>query len=387
MVHTRYMTAIIICLLTICDIRAQDVKPSTDKHMIEMFLDNTPGIYGSLDFNDFFSDSYVTAKVYADEDSAVTRIKIGESGTVLSGNCDSNSLKCAEKLLKESCRSIIKERKWKPGKSECVIVWKPRHNHKIEKKPADGELMSFIEGLVTDETRKELHNYNCSAFIRLKTDSAGRILDAGHIGNIFWSSRERSENITGLSAGMISGYKSSGSIMFIPERYMNGWEYGLCNADKLLKKSSKEITRRLAGKQFDGLTGVKREICIEICIDAPDIGIEESDPIYPGGVEALKEFYTENLRHNRMLRKSRITGLVNVNLLIKKNGKAKLLDIEAHELMFTWKDNKPWYKIEKKIKKEIKRITGKMPRWTPGRCDNENVETKCSFGLRLDGDK
>ena len=50
-----------------------------------------------------------------------------------------------------------------------------------------------------------------------------------------------------------------------------------------------------------------------------------------------------------MLRRNKIKGIVNVNLLIGKDGKAKLMHIEMHEPTFAFEGMEPWYRIEKYV--------------------------------------
>mgnify|MGYP003302971189 CR=1 FL=1 len=365
----RCITALVVCAMAIGAMQAQESASNEKTHIIEAFLDNTPAIYGSnLNFNDFFSDSYVTAKVYADDDSIVTKIKIKKCWTLPSGNSDRYSLKTAKKLLKESSKGVIRSLKWKPGKSECGIIWKPRHNHIIEKREADAGLISFITGLITDETKIMLYRYDCSTFISLRVDSTGTVLDTDHVGNIFWGTKGNGS--------------TQHSMMFKPRfqapRYMSEWEQGLYKANKQLGNNVQQIAGELNGRQFSGLAGGKKDICIEINIDTSDIEIEESDPAYPGGTTALKEYYTENFRYNKVLRRNKIKGIVNVNLLIGKDGKAKLMHIEMHEPTFAFEGMEPWYRIEKYVWDEIKRITKEMPRWNPGKYNGKEIDTECS---------
>lgn len=370
----RCITALVVCAMAIGTTQAQESGSNDKTRIIEAFLDDTPAIYGSnLNFNDFFSESYVTAKVYADDDSIVTKIKIKKCRTLPSGNCDRYSMKTAEKLLKESSKGAIRSLKWKPGKSECGIIWKPRHNHIIEKREADAGLISFITGLITDETKIMLYKYDCSTFISLRIDSTGTILDTGHVGNIFWGTKGNGS--------------TQHSMMFKPRfqapRYMSEWKQGLYKANKQLGNNVQQIAGELNGRQLSGLAGGEKDICIEINIDTSDIEIEEATPLYPGGAKALKEYYTGNFRYNRILSRNKIKGIVEIGLVIKKNGKAKLQYIEINEPSFRYEGRNSWNKISDEISHEIKRITGNMPRWTPGIYDGKKIECKCSFRIRL----
>ena len=71
-------------------------------------------------------------------------------------------------------------------------------------------------------------------------------------------------------------------------------------------------------------------------------------------------------------------------MIIKKNGKAKLLEVDLQNQRFSFKGVNSWTKIGNEIYDEIDRITKEMPRWTPGRYDGKDVKMKCSFRIRLD---
>lgn len=388
----RYITAIIACILAVGCIYAQRSGSGKEQRIIEAFLDSAPGIHGSnLNFNDFFSNSYVTAIVKANDDGKVEKIRIKKCRTTPSGNCDEYSMEGAEKLLIECSKSIINNSSWKPGTNSCRIEWKPRHNRNIDREVPDGEMMNFINGLITDKTRRRLYKNEGSAYISLKIDSTGYILDAEYVGNIFWGTGTGGY-ITDLSVDLSTDYREYAShttMVFRPRlqptRYMNEEETRLYKADKQLRKNAKQIARELKGKRFGALAGKAGEICIEVYIDTSDFEIEESQPVYPGGAKAVKEYYVKNFRYNRILRRNNVKGIVKVRLLIKKNGKAEALFVETREQPFSYEGKDRWEKIEKEIYDEVDRLTKKMPRWTPGRYDGKNIRTECRFSFRLDG--
>ncbi len=377
------------CLMLVSFACASAAKEKGDRHdvLIEAYLDSIPGICSSrLDFNDFFAKSYIIAKVYANSDSIPVRIKVKGRRMVPSGNCDHYSATTAERLLEESSKSIIKSRKWKPGRNRCKVIWKPRHNHTVERhRHEHSGLMPYIAGLVTDETKRKLHKNDGSTFMRLKTDSTGTVLSATPIGSIFWETHGTG-SISGLSvsAQLGQGYSTIFQPGVQPARYMGIWESRMYKADRQLRRNAREIARSLSGRQFSELAGKEREICIEIHIDTSGIEIEESTPSYPGGAKALKEYYTSNFRYGRILDRNNIKGVAEIGLIVKKSGKARLLYIELHEQGFIYEGKNSWTRISGEISEEIRRITRKMPRWTPGRYDGKKIESKCSFRIRLD---
>ena len=104
----KHITALIVCLPFLGSAHAQEQT----LHTIDAFLDSTPGISGnSINFNDFFSYSYITAKAHADEKGEIEKIKISRCKTTPSGSIDRTSAETARKLLIESSKSIIKSHK------------------------------------------------------------------------------------------------------------------------------------------------------------------------------------------------------------------------------------------------------------------------------------
>ena len=92
-------TAITACMLATTGIQAQ----SNVLQDIVVYLDSTAGVYCSnLNYNDFFSESYVTVKFLADKDGKAGKIEMTDFETTLSGNSDKYSIKTAEKLMLES---------------------------------------------------------------------------------------------------------------------------------------------------------------------------------------------------------------------------------------------------------------------------------------------
>ncbi|MBR5813004.1 MAG: hypothetical protein IKY37_00980 [Bacteroidaceae bacterium] len=390
----KYIIALAICMLTAGSMDAQSGRAPKETLHIEEFLDCTTGIYCSnLNLNDFFSEAKVVADVEADESGNAQKIKISKCKATPSCNSDHYSYETAKRLLAAISKSIISNRKWQQGKNRCEITWKPRHNTAIANEPVAEELTAFVSMLIADETKKRMHKHDGSTFLSLSLDADGRIVRANHIGNIFWDS-EGAGMITGVHVTVLEDSDNDlhrTSMLFMPKSQppslMSATELELYKTNKLLSKNAKQIANRLKGVQFKELAGQAKEICIEIRIDTSDIEVEESNPGYPGGSKAVKEYYTNNFRYNRILRRNRIEGSVSLSLLIKKNGKAVLEYIELREQAFRYEGKDWWNKVEKEITHEINRLTRKMPRWTPATYDGKNVRKRCSFRLRLDANK
>ena len=101
--------------------------------------------------------------------------------------------------------------------------------------------------------------------------------------------------------------------------------------------------------------------------------IVETQPEYPGGADALKQFVSENVRYPKELMQRGITGRVLVSFVINKDGSVVEPEIvkSAHPLMDA----------------EGLRLVSIMPKWKPGTQRGQPVRVKYTMpvNFRLDG--
>lgn len=369
--------------------KAQEQTALIEQCNIAAFLDSVPGIYaGSLNFSDFFAESSVSAKVVAGKDGNVQRIKIGKRNININGNCDPVSIKTARKLLVESSKSIIRSKRWKPGKSRCTILWKPRYSKIIKKRDTSKIIESIAGKDIIESAKKKLKGADCSAYIIAETDTNGIVKKTRHIGNIHWGEKELSQDngkIGNLDISFNSGNSSSFAIMRLPYR-VDEKEREQQRRDRIVTKSAETIGKGFIGKHISTITGCeeqKRRTCIEINIDATEVEIEQTNPVFPGGAQKLKELFVESLKKNKTVKKYNVTGNIRIKLNIKKNGKAEVWDVSAKIPASCCKSSYRMKKIKEKIHEEITRTAKKMPRWTPGTCDGEPEERQCTFKIEL----
>ena len=387
--RARYITAAFIAgMLATGGVKAQSCVPVCGQDTIEVFLDSLPGIRGtSLNYNDFFAETYYTARISADESGHAERIRFKERTTIPSGNCDYISFGTAEKLLAESSMEVIRSRKWNPGKNICTIAWKPRRTANAGQLPHNQELQEFIGELITDRTRQMLKGTGCSTYIKVEHTADGTISKAMHIGNIFWETKEHSyssEQIKGLSITV----HSSGM-------YHNGeWYEGVYgehseeeqifrHKDRILNRSARAIEKGLRGERFATLAGNEGCTVIEVDINDSETGVEQTDPEFPGGPKALKEFFAENIHYNKRLARNDVRGNIKVQLKIKKNGKPKLYDVVISPLRLKHNGKDPNPKILDAIIKEVRRATRKMPNWTPATYNGKAKERLCTLTVKI----
>lgn len=97
--------------------------------------------------------------------------------------------------------------------------------------------------------------------------------------------------------------------------------------------------------------------------------IVEAMPEYPGGMEALYKFLTENITNPENCRADSIQGTVYVRFIVNKEGNVRDIEVlrSPHE----------------DLSKEAIRVVGLMPRWTPGRQRGKTVDEYFNLPIRF----
>ncbi len=98
----------------------------------------------------------------------------------------------------------------------------------------------------------------------------------------------------------------------------------------------------IQGKSYD-------ETGKEYIYDGPN---SEQMPEFPGGINALSQYLSANLKYPKEARKNRISGKVSVSFMVGRDGMVK--DVQVF-------DRKLGYGIEEAI-----RVVSEMPNWQPG---------------------
>lgn len=382
-------TAIITCMLATSGIQAQsDVLQD-----IVVYLDSTAGVYCSnLNYNEFFSESYVVARIHAGTSGNAEDIKITEYETTLSGNSDKYSIKTAEKLLLESCRNIINSNIWKEGENRCRIVWKSRYLHGGKNPKTKNRLKELIDECITNESKKKIYGVDGSAYIYAKADNNGIIQETRYIGNIYWGTDEIALQSEKSSDLKINYYSNGGkNLSLVPGRYQFRKEQNKFHKrNSLFKESAELIGDRLIGKKlcdFINCPAGEAEACIEIHIDTRDIEIDHSAPVFPGGIKELKKVLLAEICSNKVIERNNVAGSVVIEFFVKKSGKAKVYDVRPN---ITKESHSGWdseNKVVKAICDEVTDAIKKMPRWTPEMYDGKPRETYCVVRLKLKGEE
>ena len=107
-------------------------------------------------------------------------------------------------------------------------------------------------------------------------------------------------------------------------------------------------------KAFMGTNGIEYQtngIDTKIIIDPM--------PEFPGGIEKLREFLSENISYPGSARKDSVEGKVFVLFLIDKKGKAQNFQVKKG--------------VRTDLNNEALRVVKKMPRWKPGEQNGKPV--------------
>ena len=116
-------------------------------------------------------------------------------------------------------------------------------------------------------------------------------------------------------------------------------------------------------------------------------------PQYPGGLTALKEFLTKNVKYPDEARKYGVEGRVVMTFFVNEDG--TLSDISAHDCRLerfnTTRFSQETESRQKELKeqfaklfaKEGARVIRKMPKWKPGKIDGKVVRARCNQPIRF----
>ncbi len=99
--------------------------------------------------------------------------------------------------------------------------------------------------------------------------------------------------------------------------------------------------------------------------DAPFIVIEDCMPEFPGGQQALREFFATNLHYPEPARKDGIEGRVVAEVIIEPDGQPTHINIIQ--------------KVDPDLDKEVIRVLHSMPYWIPCKARQRGVRVRYVF--------
>lgn len=107
-------------------------------------------------------------------------------------------------------------------------------------------------------------------------------------------------------------------------------------------------------------------------IKAQEMHASNTSPAYPGGKNALKEFISKNLRYPEEVKKSGISGVVEINFTINQEGKVENIRVMKG--------------ISVECDAEAIRVTSLISGWTPGVRQGKPVNTTVSMPIEFKGE-
>ena len=93
----------------------------------------------------------------------------------------------------------------------------------------------------------------------------------------------------------------------------------------------------------------------------------EVPPEFPGGMEAMMNFLSENVRYPAEAQAEGISGRVVVSFVVKKNG--KIADVRVSR------------SVDPSLDAEALRVVNLMPKWKPGRSGGKKVNVMYNIPL------
>lgn len=97
--------------------------------------------------------------------------------------------------------------------------------------------------------------------------------------------------------------------------------------------------------------------------------VEDCMPEFPGGQQALREFFATNLRYPEQARKDGIEGRVVAEVIIGPDGQPTHINIIQ--------------KIDPDLDKEVLRVLHAMPYWTPCKARQPGVRVRYVFPFKF----
>jgi len=92
-------------------------------------------------------------------------------------------------------------------------------------------------------------------------------------------------------------------------------------------------------------------------------------PEFPGGMNALGQFFSDNIRYPAKARKNGEQGRVIVQFVIDETG--KIIEVEI------------FHSVSPALDKEAIRLIKSMPKWTPGEHEGEKVRVRYTLPVNF----
>lgn len=93
-------------------------------------------------------------------------------------------------------------------------------------------------------------------------------------------------------------------------------------------------------------------------------------PSYPGGENALADYFSRNIEYPEAASSEGIEGTVAISFVVDENGRYSSPTISSPRLGYG-------------LEEEALRVFNKMPAWTPGRIKGKNVKTRYTLPINF----
>ncbi len=90
--------------------------------------------------------------------------------------------------------------------------------------------------------------------------------------------------------------------------------------------------------------------------------VVEEMPVFPGGIQGMIKFLSENISYPKEAQKKKISGRVIISFVVEKNGSVSEVQTERS--------------LYPSLDEEAVRVVKSMPNWTPGKQGGQVVRVK-----------
>ena len=95
--------------------------------------------------------------------------------------------------------------------------------------------------------------------------------------------------------------------------------------------------------------------------------VVEEMPVFPGGIQGMIKFLSENISYPKEAQKKKISGRVLVSFVVEKNGSVSEVQTERS--------------LYPSLDEEAVRVVKSMPNWTPGKQGGQVVRVKYTLPI------
>lgn len=146
-------------------------------------------------------------------------------------------------------------------------------------------------------------------------------------------------------------------------------------AERVVKSMPKWAPAQHKGKN------VSCSLCIPVNFMLPKSVSKSANasPEFPGGLDALVKFLSDNLRYPEAAQKANIEGTVFVEITVKEDGSIEVGDVKYNAIT----------RLHSELSNEAVRVVQSMPKWKPAVQDGKVVKSKYTLPInfKLDGAK